>query len=68
MKKIRTEDISQKLAEGFKKVRRNLIAEEMKETNYRIIFDKNGKIIKFPARDLFNCFMTNFEKWELIKT
>jgi hypothetical protein len=48
----KSEDISAKLAEGFKKVREKLIEEEKKENGYLIIGDKNGNVIKIPAKDL----------------
>jgi hypothetical protein len=45
-------DISKKLAEGFQKVRKQLIEEEKRDNGYLIIGDKNGNVIKVPARDL----------------
>jgi hypothetical protein len=51
-KSIKPGDISSKLAEGFLKARKKLIEEEKKNNGYLIISDKNGNVIKVPAKDL----------------
>ena len=51
-KAIRPNDLSDKLAEGFQRARKKLIEEEKKNNGFLIVADKNGKVVKIPARDL----------------
>lgn len=48
----RSVDISKKLEQGFKKVRKNLIEKEKSNNGYLILSDKKGVVKKVPAKDL----------------
>lgn len=45
-------DLTEKLKEGFQKVRKKLIEKEKKENGYLIIGTKDGQVKKVPAKDL----------------
>ena len=45
-------DITQKLNQGFKKVKEKLIAETKAKNSYLVVADKKGNIKKIPASEL----------------
>ncbi len=49
---LKAGDISNKLKDGFEKVRRKLIEKEKKNNGYLILSDKKGNIKKISAKDL----------------
>jgi hypothetical protein len=52
MKRNKTEDISEKLRIGFERARQKLIEHEKKTNGYIVVSDKEGNVIKIPAKDL----------------
>ena len=51
-KKTKSEDISEKLKEGFERARKKLIEQEKARNGYLIVTDDEGKVKKIPAKDL----------------
>lgn len=46
------ETLSDKLRLAFDNAREQVIAEEKARNGYLVVSDKNGKVIKIPAKDL----------------
>jgi|EndMetStandDraft_4_1072995.scaffolds.fasta_scaffold665860_2 hypothetical protein len=49
--RIKKNDLSVLLNEGFMKARKKLIEEEKKKNGYLVVF-RNGKVVKVPASEL----------------
>ena len=52
MLNLTIEEIKSRITEGYKLALKRLIEQKQKENSFLVVSDKDGNVIKIPARDI----------------